>query len=90
MTDKQRREYHKAAMRQEIKKIKGPSDEGKGHLVISLLKSLFRITGSIIATYKLLHMDLDVISVASAILCLAMSYGIAEVLGIIEELIDKR
>lgn len=50
----------------------------KGHLFISLAKSSIRIIGCTIAI------------VMSSIPILAISLGIAEILGITEELVDKR
>lgn len=50
----------------------------KGHLFISIIKSSLRISGCIMAfiTYNLY--------------ILAVCFGIAELLGIAEELVDKR
>lgn len=54
------------------------------HFKLSLIKSILRISGSII-TGLLLFIDIKI-----AILVLALSYGVAEILGILEEIFDKR
>ena len=50
----------------------------KGHLYISLVKSFIRITGSLLS---LVFKDFKI---------LAVSFCLAEVLGIFEEVFDKR
>ena len=50
----------------------------KGHLYISLGKSILRIASAIVTI------------ITNDVLWLALGFGVAEVLGIIEELVDKR
>lgn len=50
----------------------------KGHLIVSLLKSGIRIISGIVSLYNL------------SIAPLAAGIVIAEILGIVEELVDKR
>ena len=48
----------------------------KGHLYISISKSVIRIAGCIIGVYN--------------IMAIPICFGIAELLGVAEELVDKR
>ena len=50
----------------------------KGHFIISLVKSLLRLAGCTVCmfTTNLIH--------------LAIAFGLAEILGILEEVADKR
>jgi hypothetical protein len=50
----------------------------KGHLFISIAKSICRIGAAIIAT------------LTKSVTILAIGFGIAEILGIAEEIVDKR
>jgi uncharacterized MnhB-related membrane protein len=50
----------------------------KGHFIISLVKSLIRIAACIVAIFQ------------KDILSLAIGFGVAEILGILEEVADKR
>lgn len=54
--------------------------DAKMHLVVSLVKSSFRIAGSIVAL--IVYAD-----PSHAVMVLAATYGIAEVVGIFEELV---
>lgn len=54
------------------------------HLKISIAKSALRIAGSI-ATIVL-----ACINIPAALLSLGITFGVAEVLGILEEVFDKR
>lgn len=62
------------------------------HFKLSILKSIFRISGSIAAVivfivgFILWNADITAVSA----LVIAISYGVAEVLGILEEKFDKR
>ena len=50
----------------------------KGHLYISLAKSIIRIGGAAVGVYK------------KSVVCLGIAFITAELLGIAEELVDKR
>ena len=54
-------------------------DPGKGHFYISIVKSVFRLVGCVIA--------MNMTEPRDAIIALALAFFIAEVLGIGEELI---
>jgi hypothetical protein len=50
----------------------------KGHFYISIIKSILRISGCIICI------------ITNNIIPIAISFGIAEIFGIAEEIVDKR
>lgn len=52
--------------------------KSKGHLAFSLAKSAIRIVGAVAA------------AVLGSVVVLAVSFGAAELLGVAEELVDKR
>lgn len=54
------------------------------HFSISIVKSALRITGSIISVI------LPPMNLMASVLVFAGTYGIAEILGILEEIFDKR
>lgn len=54
------------------------------HFNISIFKSLLRILGST-ATVVLVFINIHI-----ALFVFAVSYGVAEILGILEEVFDKR
>lgn len=85
--------------------------KSKGHFLVSLVKSVIRISGSVVALAVTLqptplsqHPSITLLatqmnqmnvtslgsSVATGLVILAVSIIVAEVLGIVEELIDKR
>lgn len=55
----------------------------KGHLFCSIFKSMFRIIGCLGALSSYLEPD-------AAVLWIGFTFLLAEVLGIIEEVMDKR
>lgn len=62
------------------------------HMNISIVKSIIRITASILAIlseFEIVHCALNNVSLNSLVV-LAGGYGIAEILGILEEVFDKR
>lgn len=54
------------------------------HFKISIFKSIIRILGSFIS------LGISCLDIPIAFIILALSYGVAEMLGILEELFDKR
>lgn len=52
--------------------------KSKGHLAFSLAKSATRIVGAVVAV------------ISGSVVILAASFGIAELLSVAEELVDKR
>lgn len=80
----------KSNNKKQSKMTKGPSKDGKKHLVISVLKSIVRMAGAVASMGILIKLPINEMDTIKAILVLALSIFVAEVLGIVEEVVDER